>query len=81
MPVPFIQFERSNGHWRAMMRFRRHRLSCEGLTPLAAAEGLKSVLDWQAMTTITAEDLALMIRELAAAIENLKDPDRLRDAL
>jgi len=82
MSKPVIQFERSNGRWRALMRFRRHRLSCEGVTPLAAAEGLKSVLDWQAMTTISAGDLAQMVRERAEVIESLKDPDRLRhDAL
>jgi hypothetical protein len=77
MSEPVIQFERRNGHWRALMRFRRHRLSSEGVTPLAAAEGLKSVLDWQAMTSIMAEDLAPMVRELAEVIESHKDPDRL----
>jgi hypothetical protein len=76
MPKPIIQFERSNEYWRALMRYRGHRLSCEGVSALAAAEGLKCVLNWQALTGISAEDLQPMEMQVTAVIESLRDPDR-----
>ena len=78
MSGPVVQFDRSGELWCALMRYRRYRLSCEGVSPLAAAEGLKSVLNWQAMTGISAVDLQPMEMQVTAVIESLKGPHGLR---